>query len=46
MSTKAKANKPDPVEAIDDQPEPVDAEALGGGPAASWATGWRSSASG
>ncbi|MBA4096120.1 MAG: excinuclease ABC subunit C [Rhodospirillum sp.] len=31
MSTKAKANKPDPVEAIDDQPEPVDAEALGGG---------------
>src|SRR6185503_12032569 len=32
MSTKAKANKPDPVEAIDDQPEPVDAEALGGGP--------------
>ena len=31
MSTKAKANKPDPVEAIDDQPEPVEAEALGGG---------------
>ena len=30
MSTKAKANKPDPVEAIDDQPEPVEAEALGG----------------
>ena len=30
MSTKA--NKPDPVEAIDDQPEPVEAEALGGGP--------------
>jgi len=31
MSTKAKANKPDPVEAIDDQPEPVEAESLGGG---------------
>ncbi len=31
MSTKAKANKPDPVEAIDDQPEPVEAEAIGGG---------------
>jgi excinuclease ABC subunit C len=30
MSTKAKANKPDPVEAIDDQPEPVEAEAVGG----------------
>ena len=30
MSTKAKANKPDPVEAIDDQPEPVDAESGGG----------------
>src|SRR5262245_10252963 len=29
MSTKAKANKPDPVEAIDDQPEPVEAEAVG-----------------
>ncbi|HJR23549.1 MAG TPA: GIY-YIG nuclease family protein, partial [Dongiaceae bacterium] len=31
MSTKAKANKPDPVEAIDDQPEPVETESLGGG---------------
>src|SRR5215510_1598949 len=31
MSTKAKANKPDPVEAIDDQPEPVEAEAVAGG---------------
>jgi excinuclease ABC subunit C len=30
MSTKAKANKPDPVETIDDQPEPVEAEAVGG----------------
>jgi excinuclease ABC subunit C len=30
MSTKAKANKPDPVEAIDDQPEPVEAESLSG----------------
>jgi excinuclease ABC subunit C len=30
MSTKTKANKPDPVEAIDDQPEPVEAEAVGG----------------
>src|SRR5687768_2024782 len=29
MSTKA--NKPDPVEAIDDQPEPVETEALAGG---------------
>jgi len=29
MSTKAKANKPDPVAAIDDQPEPVKAESLG-----------------
>src|SRR5687768_2578601 len=29
MSTKA--NKPDPVEAIDDQPEPVETESLGGG---------------
>src|ERR1041384_8696600 len=33
MSTKAKANKPDPVEAIDDQPEPVETapDHLGGG---------------
>ena len=31
MSTKAKANKPDPVEAIDDQPEPVETGSLGGG---------------
>jgi excinuclease ABC subunit C len=31
MSTKAKANKPDPVEAIDDQPQPVEGESLGGG---------------
>lgn len=31
MSTKTKANKPNPVEAIDDRPEPVEAEALGGG---------------
>jgi excinuclease ABC subunit C len=30
MSTKAKANKPDPVEAIDDQPQPVEPDALGG----------------
>jgi excinuclease ABC subunit C len=29
MSTRAKANKPDPVEAIDDQPEPVETESLG-----------------
>ena len=32
MSTKAKANKPDPVEAIDDQPQPVEAESPGSGP--------------
>jgi excinuclease ABC subunit C len=31
MSTKAKANKPDPVEAIDDQPEPVGTEGVGAG---------------